>query len=359
MHPPPAPDGPATAIVPAAVGYRMPAEWEPHAATWVAWPHKEASWPGNFGPIPAVWVAMVRALHTHERVNILVQDSAAVERVRELLRRAEVGEQNVALHVIPTDDAWIRDHGPTFITRAAGGRNELAAVKWEYNAWGGKYPPWDLDNAAGRHIAMQIGVRVFEPGIVLEGGSIDVNGCGTVLTTEACLLNPNRNPQLGRARIEQYLCEYLGVRRILWLGDGIVGDDTDGHVDDLTRFVAPSTVVTVMEPDVRDENHERLQANYERLERMTDQDGRRLRVVTLPMPAPLYCQGQRLPASYANFYIGNAAVLVPVFDDPQDAVALRTLQELFPRRAVVGIRATEMLWGLGAFHCVTQQQPAV
>ncbi len=343
------------AATPAARGYRMPAEWEPHAATWLAWPHKEASWPGNFAPIPAVWVEIVRALEAQEQVNVLVNDAAAAGRVRALLRAAGVSDNNVSLHEIPTNDAWVRDHGPTFVT----GAGHLAAVKWRYNAWGGKYPPWDLDDAVAVHIAERLAVPVFHPGIILEGGSIDVNGRGTVLTTEACLLNPNRNPRLSREQIETFLCDYLGVRHVLWLGDGIVGDDTDGHIDDLARFVGATTVVTVLEDDPQDENYQRLRANYERLQRMTDQDGRPLRVLTLPMPRPVLYDGQRLPASYANFYIANGAVLVPTFNDPHDAAALNTLQGVFPHRRVVGIHATAMVWGLGAIHCVTQQQPSV
>jgi agmatine deiminase len=344
---------------PAALGFRMPAEWEPHAATWLAWPHKEESWPGNFAPIPSVWVEMVRALAPHEHVSILVNDAAAAAAVNGLLQAVQLPGDAVSLHLIPTNDAWARDHGPTFITRQADGGSELAAIDWIYNAWGGKYPPWDLDNVVPQEIATLLGIRLFEPGIVLEGGSIDVNGCGTLLTTEACLLNPNRNPHLSRAQIEQYLRDYLGVRHILWLGDGIVGDDTDGHIDDLTRFVNPTTVLTVLESNPRDENYDRLQANYERLRHMTDQDGRALRVLTLPMPRPVSYEGQRLPASYANFYIANDVVLAPVFGDPHDVEALHTLQEVFPRRRIVGIQARELIWGLGAFHCVTQQQPAV
>jgi agmatine deiminase len=346
---------PAGHDLPAALGFRMPAEWEPHAATWLAWPHKENSWPGNFAPIPAVWVEIVRALAPDERVNILVNDSAAAAGVCDLLRAAGVPGRTVSLYEIPTDDAWIRDAGPIFITR----RTEIAAVKWRYNAWGGKYPPWDLDDAVAEKICAASAVPVFRPGIVLEGGSIDVNGQGTLLTTEACLLNHNRNPHLRREEIEQYLRDYLGVRHILWLGQGIVGDDTDGHIDDLARFVDASTVVTVLETNSHDENFEALHANYERLCRMTDQDGNELRVITLPMPAPVFYRDQRLPASYANFYIGNGVVLVPTFNDPNDAVALQTLQNLFPQRRVAGIDATEMVWGLGAIHCVTQQQPAV
>jgi agmatine deiminase len=343
---------------PAALGYRMPAEWEPHAATWLAWPHKEASWPGNFGPIPGIWVGMVRALALHERVNILVNDAATIARVRQLLQDAGVSGANVTVHLIPTDDAWIRDHGPTFVTRQPNGGAPLAAIDWIYNAWGGKYPPWDNDDVVPQQIAALLGIPLFQPGIVLEGGSIEVNGRGTVLTSEACLLNPNRNPQLSREQIEQHLCDYLGARTVLWLGEGIAGDDTDGHIDDLTRFVDPCTVVTVRENDVRDENYEALQANYERLRHCTDQDGRALRVVTLPMPAPVYYEGQRLPASYANFYIANGVVLAPIFGDRNDATALQTLQQLFPRRRVVGINSRELVWGLGALHCVTQQQPA-
>jgi agmatine deiminase len=345
--------------VPRELGYRMPAEWEPHAATWLAWPHKEESWPGNFSPIPAIWVEIVRALEPHERVNILVNDTEAGRNVRALLQAAGVRTSNVSLFMIPTDDAWVRDHGPTFITRRDGSRTELAAVKWRYNAWGGKYPPWDLDDEVGQAVAAEVGGRLFCPGIILEGGSIDVNGKGALLTTEACLLNPNRNPQLTRAQIERHLHDYLGVRHILWLGEGIVGDDTDGHIDDLVRFVDASTVVTVLETDPRDENFDRLQANCERLRQMTDQDGRRFRVITLPMPRPVFYNDQRLPASYANFYIANGVVIVPTFSDPNDATVLQTLQELFPQRQVIGLHATEMVWGLGAFHCVTQQQPAV
>jgi len=343
---------------PGAAGFRMPAEWEPHAATWLAWPHKQESWPGNFEPIPGVWVEMVRALAPHEHVNILVNDADAAAEVSTRLRAASVADAAVTLHHIVTDDAWARDHGPTFITRRTDDATELAAIDWIYNAWGGKYPPWDHDDAVPRQVAERLGIRRFEPGIVLEGGSIDVNGCGTLLTTEACLLNPNRNPRLTGQQIETILRDYLGVRHILWLGDGIVGDDTDGHIDDLARFVDPGTVVTVLERDPADENYERLRENHARLQRMTDQDGRPLRVLTLPMPAPVYYEGQRLPASYANFYIANGVVLVPIFGEPNDAPALHTLQEVFPRRRIVGINARAMVWGLGAFHCVTQQQPA-
>ena len=270
---------------PADLGYRMPAEWEPHRGTWLSWPHKEASWPGKFGPVPAIFARMVRFLGDQEEVHINVAGPDMEQDVRRLLADAGADSGNVFFHYNPTNDAWCRDHGPIFLQRATGLPAE-AVVDWGYNAWGGKYPPYDLDDVIPTRVAQELGLPVFHPGIVLEGGSIDVNGQGTLLTTEACLLNPNRNPHLDRTAIEEYLRGYLGVSNILWLGDGIVGDDTDGHVDDLTRFVDPTTVVTVMEDDPADENYEPLQSNLERLNRMTDQDGRPLRVVTLPMPRP-------------------------------------------------------------------------
>ena len=348
-----------TPASPAALGYRMPAEWEPHASTWLSWPHKESSWPGKLADIPPIWVEIVRALVAGEGVDILVNDAAPAAQVREQLVVAGVPMARVRLHEVPTDDAWMRDHGPTFITRTVGDRRELALVDWKYNAWGGKYPPWERDDKVPSALAGLLGMPSFAPGIVLEGGSIDVDGRGTVLTTEACLLNPNRNPHLRRGEIEQYLCDYLGVRRVLWLGDGIVGDDTDGHIDDLTRFVAPGVVVTVMEDDPADENYERLRENYRRLQTLRDVSGASLRIVALPMPEAIHCEGTRLPASYANFYIGTAAVLVPVFGSARDAAALDTLRSLFPERRIVGINAVDLVWGLGAFHCVTQQQPAL
>lgn len=337
----------------------MPAEWEPHAATWLSWPHKESSWPGKLAHIPPIWVEMVRALVRGEDVHILVNDAAPAAEVRALLASSGVALPRVHLHDVPTDDAWMRDHGPIFINRRAAGGGEQALVDWKYNAWGGKYPPWSQDDQVPLALARLLGLPAFSVDMVLEGGSIDVDGRGTLLTTEACLLNANRNPQLSRAAIEQYLCDYLGARRVLWLGDGIVGDDTDGHVDDLTRFVAPGVVVTVCEDDPQDENYARLRDNYGRLRSMRDVDGAALRIVTLPMPEPVSYDDARLPASYANFYIGNAVVLAPIFGSRRDAAALATLRGLFPTRQVVGINAVDLVWGLGAFHCVTQQQPAV
>ncbi len=351
---------PVESRCPRELGYRWPAEWEPHDATWLAWPHKEASWPGKFEPVPGVFVEMVRALVPGERVEILVGDAALEQDARRRLEAGGVPLERVRFHRIPTDDAWIRDHGPIFLTagpRAAAGAAPLVAADWGYNAWGGKYPPWEQDDVVPRRIADGLGIPCFSPGMILEGGSIDGDGEGTLLTTEACLLNPNRNPKLDRAAIEARLRDFLAVERILWLGDGIAGDDTDGHVDDLTRFVAPGVVVTVVEEDPADENYRVLQDNLARLRTMRDARGRPLEIVTLPMPAPVVHEGQRLPASYANFYIANAAVLVPTFGCPSDERALATLERLFPGRRTVGIRANDLVWGLGAFHCLTQQQP--
>lgn len=337
----------------------MPAEWEPHAATWLAWPHNLDTWPGKFAPIPPIYVEIVRALHEYERVNMCVNDAEAAAHLRQVLTHAGVDLGNITLHEIPTNDTWARDHGPIFLTRTDKGHTEVAVTDWIFNSWGEKYGPWDLDDVVPQKIATRFGLPIFAPGIVLEGGSIDVNGRGMLLTTEACLLNPNRNPALTRVEIEDYLRAYLGVTTILWLGNGIAGDDTDGHIDDLARFVDPATVVCVVEDDPADVNYAPLRDNLARLQRMTDQDGQPLRVVPLCMPDPVEYEGNRLPASYANFYIANGIVLVPTYACPNDRRALTTLQELFPTRRVVGIPCTDLLWGLGAIHCVTQQQPAV
>jgi agmatine deiminase len=300
---------------------------------------------------------MVAHLADHEEVHINVAGPPMEEEVRRLLVDAGADSGNVFFHYNPTNDAWCRDHGPIFVQRGEEGQTSQAVIDWGFNAWGGKYPPYDLDDVIPTRIAEELGLPAYHPGIVLEGGSIEVNGLGTLLTTEACLLNPNRNPTLSRSDIEDYLRSYLGVSHILWLGDGIVGDDTDGHVDDLTRFVDPTTVVTVVEDDPTDENYEPLQQNLERLTGMIDQDGRPLKVITLPMPRPLWHEGQRLPASYANFYIANGLVLLPTYDPARDAEALTTLQRVFPTREIIGIDCTDLVWGLGAFHCVTQQWP--
>lgn len=349
----------ASRQTPAELGYRMPAEWARHRGTWLSWPHKEASWPGKFAPVPELFARMIGELVPDEEVHINVAGPDMESDARDLLARGRVPAARVFFHHIPTNDAWCRDHGPTFIERDHAGRREQAIVDWGFNAWGGKYPPFDLDDVVPVRIGAELGLPVFTPGIVMEGGSLDVNGAGTLLTTESCLLNPNRNPALSRSDIERHLRDYLGVRHILWLGDGIEGDDTDGHVDDLSRFTDPRTVVTVVEDDAADANFEPLRENLARLRTMRDQDGALFRVVTLPMPRRLEHDGQRLPASYANFYIGNAVVLLPTYDPATDETARSALQELFPTRRVVGIDCTDLVWGLGAFHCVTQQWPAV
>lgn len=336
---------------PRELGYRMPAEWSPHAATWLSWPHKEASWPGKFEPIPRLFAEFVRTLARFEEVRINAGGPQVMAQAKALVGNVP----GVTLYDIPTDDAWCRDHGPTFLVGPAGA--PAAVVDWGYNAWGGKYPPYDQDDAVPRRIADVLGRRVFAPGIILEGGAIDVNGAGTVLTTEECLLNPNRNPELGREETEWYLREYLNVSTVLWLSRGIAGDDTDGHIDELARFVGPRTVVAALETDRADENYEPLRENYERLKTMRIQDGRMLEVVPLPMPEPMHHDGQRLPASYCNFYIANGQVIVPQFGDRTDAEALKILRPLFPDRDVVGMAARELAWGLGAYHCITQQEP--
>ena len=346
---------------PAESGFRMPAEWEPHEATWIAWPHEKADWPGKFAAIPWVYVEIVRLLALSEKVRILVDSSAVRRRVRVLLNQAAVDLKQVEFFVIPTDRVWTRDFGPLFVTNPAG---EIAQTDWQFNAWA-KYPNWQRDDAVPGQIQQALGLQSWQPHsgdrrLVLEGGSIDVNGQGLMLTTEECLLDSvqARNPGLSREQLEKVFADYLGVQRVLWLGKGIAGDDTHGHVDDLARFVGVGAVVTAIELNAQDPNHEPLQENRRRLQEMTDLAGQPLEVVELPMPEPLWFEGQRLPASYANFYIANNRVLVPTFNDPHDRLALGILADLFPGRKVVGIHAVDLVWGLGTLHCLTQQQPA-
>lgn len=350
---------------PQQAGYRMPAEWEPHQATWLSWPHNPDTWPGKLDLILPVYAQMVAALARSETVHINVNDAAMEAHAQSCLQQAGA-QGDIRFHHFPTNDAWCRDHGAIFVRRTHDilldvGTTEqasIAATDWGYNAWGDKYPPYDRDNQIPARMAEYLDVPRFEGGMILEGGSIDVNGAGLLLTSEACLLNPNRNPNLSRTQIEQRLREMLGVEQILWLGDGIAGDDTDGHVDDMARFVAPDTIVTVVEDDPADENYAVLQENLARLHALRDLNDQPLRIVTLPMPPALYYQGQRLPASYANFYIANRVILLPYFHAPTDTLARQTLQNLFPDREVVGIDCTDLVWGLGAFHCLTQQVPA-
>lgn len=341
--------------------YRMPAEWEPHRATWIAWPHHAADWPGKFAAIPWVYAEIVRHLAASETVCLLVADAKMRERARRHLRRAGIGMDRVEFYQVPTDRVWTRDYCPIFVV---GEKCDVALTDWHFNGWA-KYPNWQRDDAVAARVAELLGRPIRQPvvkgkRVVLEGGSIDVNGKGLLLTTEECLLGTEqaRNPDLTQKALEKVLCEFLGIKKILWLNRGIAGDDTHGHVDDLARFVNDRTVAIVTEDDADDENYQPLQENLERLKGMTDQDGKSLEVVTLPMPDPVLFAGQRLPASYANFYIANDRVLVPTFNDPMDRVALGTLGELFSDRKVVGIHAVDLVWGLGTLHCLTQQEPA-
>ena len=356
----------------------MPAEWEPHASTWLAWPHYRGDWPGKFEPIPWVYAEIIRHLGRHERVDLIVNNAASEKHARKVLSKANALSKNVRFHRWPTNRVWTRDSGCTFVvsdthcsaTRATRPRSrgtcvrrDLSAVKWRFNAWA-KYSNYQHDEKIGSRMAKAAHAEEIRPvhgksRVVLEGGSIDVNGRGTLLTTEECLLSKTqqRNPAMSRADYEKLFSDYLGIRNVIWLDSGIAGDDTHGHVDDITRFVSPDTVVTAVETDPNDPNYEPLRENIRRLRAATDQDGKPLAIVELPMPGPVVFEKRRLPASYANFYIANGIVLVPVFNDPNDRVALDILADLFPDREVVGIYSGDLIWGFGAMHCMTQQQP--
>ena len=336
----------------------MPAEWEPHEATWLAWPHRRDDWPGKFAAIPWVYCEIIRHLSRRERVRILVD--RAQSRASKKLRRAGIDLRQIDFLEAPTDRSWVRDFGPIFVRDASG---VLGITDWGFNGWA-KYADWHLDNAVPAQVAKLLGLKAWQPEIagrrvILEGGSIDVNGQGLLLTTQECMLSPvqARNPHLGRAEMEQVFRDYLGIRKVLWLGAGIAGDDTHGHVDDIARFVGPRTIVAAVEENKSDPNHAPLRDNWNRLREMTDLKGKTLEIIALPMPAPIIFAGQRLPASYANFYIVNNLVLVPTFNDPNDGKAIGILAEHFPKRAVVGIHATDLVLGLGTLHCMTQQQP--
>jgi agmatine deiminase len=351
----------------------MPAEWEPHEATWLAWPHERTDWPGKFAPIPWLYADIVRHLASVERVRILVGSADEEKIARRILIKSGAELGAVEFFRVPTNRGWTRDFGPIFVKKppaqcsgATDGQQnngEVAITNWRFNAWA-KYDDWKKDDAATGRLIPKLKLRAWEPQlrgrrIALEGGSIDVNGLGTLLTTEECLLSPVqcRNPGLQRLDVEAALRDYLGATNVLWLESGIAGDDTHGHVDDLARFVNHDTVVTVVEPDPSDANYKPLRDNLARLRGMKDQDGKALRVETLPMPKAVFFDGQRLPASYANFYIANRLVLVPTFSDANDRVALNTLARLFPEREVVGIACRDLVLGLGTLHCMTQQQP--
>jgi len=341
---------------PSAKGYRMPAEWESHEATWLSWPRREGiSFPDAYDDVMPIFARMVDALRESELVRINVADHDHEQQVRFFLKGIDLS--HVEFFQIPTNEPWCRDHGPIFIERDQEPR--LAVVDWDYNAWGGKYPPFDLDEVVPTKIAEHFQLPVFYPKLVMEGGSIDPNGAGSLLTTASCLLNPNRNPGKSKAEIEQALSDYLGVTNVLWLGDGIEGDDTDGHIDDICRFVDRTTVLAAVEEDPQDPNFEPLRANLALLRRMKTEDRTALNILTLPMPPRVDKEGRRLPASYANFYIANKVVLLPVFRSPKDKRAFEVLQKCLPDRRIVPIDCRELIWGLGAFHCLTQQQPSL
>jgi agmatine deiminase len=347
--------------------YRMPAEWEPHVATYLVWPHNLDTWPCKFELVPPVFAGIAATLAQFEQVRILVCDPAHIPAVREMISAASApaGEpvrmERIELLPIATNDSWIRDYGPIFLNRISGSENGpmQQAVDWRFNSWGGKYGPCDLDDVVPQRLAEHYRFDVMKAAMVLEGGSFDVNGAGFLLTTESCLLNSNRNPSMDRQEVGDSLRVYLGVERVLWLGEGIAGDDTDGHVDDLARFTAPNTIVTVIEQDPGDANYAPLQDNLRRLRAMRNRDGEAFTIAILPMPPPLYHDDVRLPASYANFYIANGAVLMPSFGCATDEVARKALAQLFPNRRIITIPSADLVWGLGAIHCVTQQHPAV
>jgi len=344
---------------PAELGYYMPAEWRRHSSTWLTWPKDPLTWPDRVPQVEEIFLQMMAALAPNETVNLLVDDSATEQGVR--FRCTFAGAENIHFHQVPTVDSWIRDYGPNFLVND---RAELAYNDWIFNAWGNKYEELKQDDAIPALLESELRIPRFEPGIVMEGGSIEVNGAGVVMTTEQCLLNPNRNPDLDRAGIEHYLKDFLGVQKVLWLAEGIVGDDTDGHIDDIARFVSPTTIICALEEDPADANYELLQENFNRLQQATDTKGRAFEIITLPMPGVVSASNdsssrnlERLPASYANFYIANNVVLVPIFDHANDARALETIGRLFPARRVVGINCEPLVWGMGTIHCVTQQQP--
>ncbi|HNX18029.1 MAG TPA: agmatine deiminase family protein [Methanoregula sp.] len=339
---------------PRKLGYFMPAEWEPHEAVWLSWPHNKYTFP-NLEKVEDGYVSFIAAITPSERVELFVPNPMINRMVKARLRSAEVDLSRVTIRTIKYSDVWIRDYGPTFVINPA--LEKSAMVRWEFNAWGEKYEDQIADGNVPTDINRWLDLPVFRPGIILEGGSIDTNGRGTVLTTRACLLNPNRNPELTRDDLEGYLKEYLGAVKIIWLNQGVVGDDTDGHIDDIARFVSPTTIVCAYEENPQDGNYEVLKENYEILKQATDQENKPFTIVKLPMPAPIIDEDGQYPASYTNFYIGNTVVVVPVFDDPHDEEALSIIQKLFPDRTVTGINARAMVEGYGTFHCATQQQP--
>lgn len=343
---------------PKELGYYFPAEFELHDATWLSWPHKEASWPGKIHTIYPYYSQFVKELSDSENVCINVNDEKMKLFALNWLQKAGANLEKIRFYMHPTNDAWCRDHGPAFLINPNAEQKKIV-VDWGYNAWGNKYPPYDLDDVIPTCVANHFGLPVYYPGIVMEGGSVEFNGKGTVMTSTACLLNPNRNPHLNQSQIEQFLINYYGVDQVLWIDEGIEGDDTDGHIDDTVRFVNEDTVLAVVEENEDDVNHELLRKNLEQLKRMRLLNGKQLNIVELPMPDEVVYEDQRLPASYANFYIANKSVIVPTFRCDKDEKALSIIQSSFPSRKVVGIDSTELIWGLGSFHCLSQQEPSV
>jgi agmatine deiminase len=344
-------------VTPKQLGYYFPAEFVPHEATWLSWPHKEESWPGKIETIYEPYAQFVKALAESELVRINVNDENMKCFAQNFLSEENVNMQQVEFFLHPTNDAWCRDHGPAFIINP--NKKIKAIIDWNYNAWGNKYPPYDLDDIIPTLIGTHFNLPVFHPHIIMEGGSVEFNGKGTLLTSKSCLLNPNRNPQLNQQQIEFYLCEYYGVDQILWVDEGIEGDDTDGHIDDTIRFVNEDTVITVVEQNKEDENYEPLQKNLRQLKEMRLLNGKQLNIIELPMPDEVFYEGHRLPASYANFYIANNVVIVPVYDCDNDTKVLEIIQQCFPSRKVIGINSIDIIWGLGSFHCLSQQEPKV
>ncbi len=343
---------------PKELGYHFPAEFEKHRATWLSWPHKEASWPGKIESIFPSYTSFIKELTAGEKVCINIKDQAMKDFATGHLQQAGVDLAAVEFFYHPTNDAWCRDHGPAFLINPAA-EHKKVIVDWNYNAWGNKYPPYDLDDVIPTLIGQQYGIPVFHPGIIMEGGSVEFNGKGTVMTSTACLLNKNRNPHLNQQQIETYLCNYYGVDQVLWVEEGIVGDDTDGHIDDTVRFVNADTVITVIEENKSDENYALLQHNLQQLKTMRLPNGRQLNIAELLMPEELVYEDQRLPCSYANFYIANGRVIVPTFRSPRDDKALQVIQQCFPDRKIIGIDSADIIWGLGSFHCLSQQEPEV
>jgi len=342
---------------PSTSGFHFPAEWHKHTATWLSWPHKEASWPGKIDLIYPRYCEFIKVISEGELVRINVKNEQMAAFAKQQLLVAGVDLRRIEFFEFETNDAWCRDHGPAFLINTE--TKQKAIVDWGYNAWGNKYPPFDLDDVIPTKIGERFGLPVYHPGIVMEGGSVDFNGAGTLITSTACLLNVNRNPHLNQQQIEEYLQNYYGVEQVLWVGEGIIGDDTDGHIDDTVRFVNEDTVVTVIEEDKNDANFQLLQDNLEMLKKMRLPNGKQLNIVELPMPREVIYEDQHLPASYANFYIANSAVVMPTFRCDRDAIALDILQGCFPDRKVVGIDSTDIIWGLGSFHCLSQQEPEV